>query len=268
MKRTIPSPLALIVIALAVVAFLWIWQRNAVWTDDSLLRVQESEVLRVGSDIPFGVMEFFDENGQAVGIDVDIAKEIAARLGVELQYIDYDWDKLFPAVKGGHIDLAISGLTITSDRQEELLFSDPYFQGGQTIVVRSDNQDIKGINDLHGRAIAAQRETTSYDEALKYASLDKLFPFWDYENSGYGASVIDDLKDGVFEVLLVDYTEALGIIKENPDLKIVGVPFTDEEYGIVTAPGNDSLMEKVNSILQDMREKGVLLQIEEKWVNF
>jgi len=161
--------------------------------------------------------------------------------------------------------LAISSITITSDRQKEMLFSDPYFNGGQVIVVNADNQDIKGVNDLANKKIAAQKDSTGYSEAQKYSSENLISTYLNFDNSLSGQGIISDLKNKKFEAIIVDYIQALSMIKDNPSLKIVGVPFTKEEYGIATKVGNNSLMEKINSILQKMKSDGTLDKIETKW---
>lgn len=268
MKKKNTFLIVLIVLIIAVAAGLWLWFNNSKIADTSLSDVKKRGVLVVGSDVPYGVMEFFDQNNKTVGIDVDIAAAIASQLGVRLEFNDYDWDKIFPLVKNGGIDLAISSVTITSDRQKEMLFSDHYFHGGQVIVINEDNQEIKGINDLFGKKIATQKDSTGYNEAKKYTSDDLIFTYLNFDNSTDGQGIINDLKNKKFAAIIVDYIQALALIKDYPNLKIVGVPFTKEEYGIATKIGNNSLMEKINAILQNMQQDGTLEKIETKWTKF
>lgn len=262
------NTLLVIIAALALMAAAgtWLWYNNFKTTDDSLFNIKGKKVIKVGSNLPFGVMEFFDENNKPAGIDVDIAQEISSRLGVKMELSNYGWDELFAKTESGEIDLAISSITITPDRQKEVLFSDPYFNGGQVIVVRSDNQDIKGVIDLAGKKIAVQKDTTGYNEAKKYTSEDSIFAYLNFDSSEGGPNIADDLKIGKFDVIIVDYIQALNMIKNNSGLKIVGVPFTKENYGLITRIGNNSLMQKINYILQDMIEDGTINKIEAKWI--
>jgi len=257
-----------VAIIMVVLAGAWWWYKNFKTTDSSLANVKNKGVLVVGSDMPYGVMEFFDENNKPVGIDVDIAQEIASRLKLKLEFNDYNWSDLFIKVKNSEIDLAMSSITITPERQKEMLFSNPYFNGGQVIVVRSDNQDINGINNLTDKKIATQSETTSYNEAKKYTTANLIFTYPNFENASDGSGIIADLKNGKFEAIIVDYTEALDMIKNNSGLKIIGVPFTEEEYGIVTKIGNNSLIQEVNLILKDLINDGTLENIKTKWTKF
>ncbi len=261
MKKKILIILAIIIPLVIVVSGFWyLYFRE---TDNSLANVRKSGVLKVGSQIPFGVMEFFDENNNPDGLDVDIAKELASRLGVRLEFNNYDWDDLFSKTKASEVDLTISSITITPERQKELLFSEPYFNGGQAIVVPAGSQDIKGVNDLTNKKIAVQKETTSFSEAKKYGKENLIFNYLDSDSK-----MVNDLKDGKVEVIIVDYTQALSMIKSYSGLKIVGVPFTKEDYGIATKIGNNSLMRKINSILEDMEQDGTLQKIKTKWTKF
>ncbi len=269
MKKKILLLAVSAILVIAAAAGIWTWYENFRTADNSLANIEKKGTLIVGSDIPYGVMEFFDANNNPAGVDVDVAKEIASRLGVKLAFEDRGWDQLFSEVKNGEIDLAISSITITPERQKEVLFSDHYFHGGQVIVVRSDNQTIRGVANLAGQKIAVQKDTTGQDEARKYTAENAIFPYLSFDSSeGGGLNIVNDLKSGKFDVIIVDYIQALDMIKNNTGLKIVGVPFTKETYGIITKIGNDSLTQRINSILSDMEKDGTLEEIETKWVKF
>lgn len=255
-------------VAVVIITMAWFFYKNFKASDNSLANIKNKGVIIVGSNLPYGVMEFFDANNQPVGIDVDIAKEIATRLNLKLEFNNYEWETLFSKIKNNEVDLAISSITITPERQQELLFSNPYFSGGQVIVVRRENQEIKGVNNLIDKRIATQKDTTSYNEVKKYTTKNLIFTYADFNTAENGTGIINDLKNNKFDAIIVDYTQALSIVRNNTGLKIVGVPFTTEDYGIVTKIGNDSLMKKINSILKDMQEDGTLEQIKTKWTRF
>lgn len=233
--------------------------------DRSLLEVRERGKLVVVSDVPYGVMEFFDESGNAAGIDVDIVQEIASSLGVELEFRDYDWESVFVAIKTGESDLAISSITITAERSEEMLFSRPYFNGGQAIVVKKDNDNIKLPDDLADKKVGVQIETTGYDAVQKYTSDELILTYKTIESPDPESGMLYDLKTGNIDAVVLDYIAAVSIVKEDSSLKIVGEPFTQEFYGIATKLGNDALMNEVNSILREMKRSGRLDEIINKW---
>jgi polar amino acid transport system substrate-binding protein len=237
-------------------------------TDSSLLNVKERGKLVVGSDIPWEPMEFFDASGKAAGLDIDIAGEIASKLGVSLEVRDIPWDDLFAAVKSGDVDIAMSGITITPERSEEMLFSNPYFDAGQVIIVTSSNTEIKNLSDLRNKRIGAQVNTTSNQEALKYTdpSLVKTYESFEYSED-MKEGIIYDLKNRKIDAVIIDYVPASELVKKNPILKIAGDPFTEEYYGIVTKKDNYALMYEINRILREMKNNGKLEELKNKWLS-
>ena len=95
--------------------------------------------LIVGTDATYAPMESMDEKGNIVGIDIDIVNAIAEAAGFEVEFKNYGWDPLFPAVKDGLVDFAVSSVTITEDRLKEFNFSEPYFEANQLILVPEDS---------------------------------------------------------------------------------------------------------------------------------
>ncbi|MCP4420319.1 MAG: transporter substrate-binding domain-containing protein, partial [Chloroflexi bacterium] len=128
-------------------------------TDASLNDVKAKGTLVVGVDIPYGVMEFYDESGNATGIDMDIARGISSQLNVTLEIKTMPFADLFGALKGGEIDVVISAVTITPERQETMLFSAPYLDAGMSIAVKNDNTDINSLKDLDGKRIGVLKGT-------------------------------------------------------------------------------------------------------------
>lgn len=262
-KIIILAALALILLA---VGFGWRYYNQI--ANNYLDNLKNPGVLVVGSNLPYGVMEFFDENNKPIGFDVDVAQEIANRLKLKLEFNNYDWDVLLSKVKNGEIDLAISSITITPERQKEMLFSHSYFSGGQVIIVRSDDQDISGVSDLLNKKIAAQNDTTSYAEAKKYTAANLVYPYASYNKTASGVEIVNDLKNKKFDAIIVDYVQALTLTKDDLSLKIVGVPFTKEDYGIASKISHPALINKINLILSDMENDGTMEKINTKWIKF
>lgn len=233
---------------------------NGVANDPSLEEVQKSGKLVVGSISDYPPMEFIDESGNIVGYDIDVTKEIASELGVTPEYKQILWGDLFDAVKSGEVDIIISAITITPERSEEMLFSSPYFEAGQVITVQKDNQDIKTPEDLVGKKVGVQAGTTCEEAVLEYVDKSSVIGYESYD------PIIADLKKGEVDALVTDLIGSIGFVSNHPELKIVGEPFTDEYYGIATKQGNDSLMQKINSILRQMKRKGKLSELEDKWM--
>jgi ABC-type amino acid transport substrate-binding protein len=228
--------------------------------------VQKNKLI-ILTDAPYGVMEFFDKSGRIVGIDADIAQEIAKSLGVAVEMVDIDFDKLFPAINNNEADLGISATTITAERSKEVLFSIPYFNGGQIIVIKSTTSTIKTPSDLQGKKVGTQKESTGLDEVKKYTSASLITTYDSYEQPKNSKSgMISDLLTGKTEAIVIDYIAGITIIKDHPTLTIVGEPFTQEFYGIVAKKGNDKLMDRVNEVLRELKASGRFQQIVNKWI--
>ncbi|MFH2020628.1 MAG: ABC transporter substrate-binding protein [archaeon] len=232
--------------------------------DNSLKNIKDKGTLIVGADIPYGMMEFFDESGNPQGVDVEIARRIASDIGVKLEFKDYIWENLFDAVKNGEVDFAISSITITPERANEMLFSSPYFNAGQVIVVEKDNNDINGPLDFEGKKIGVQIDSTGEEEVLKYTNSSMIITYPGYE-LGVETGMIYDLKTGTTDAIVLDFIAAVDIVKNEPTLMIAGEPFTQEFYGIASKTENVLLMDEVNTILRQLKSDGSLNAIIKKY---
>ena len=229
-------------------------------TDTSLSDIKAKGTLLVGIDIPYGVMEFFDDSGNAVGVDIDIAKEIISEIGVELEIKTMPFDDLFAAVKNEEVDVLISAITITPERQEKMLFSIPYFDGGLVVVVGTDNKDISVPEGLKDKKLGVLKGTTGEAFALGYIEPSLVTSHITNEEREQA------LLNGETDAIVIDYIAAIDMIKEHSSLKIVGEPLNQEFYGVVTKLGNNALMEEINGILREMKRSGRLKEITDKWV--
>lgn len=236
-------------------------------TDPSLANVKARGKLVVGTSPPYGPMEYYTESGEIVGIDIDIAKEIALAIGVELEIKDIDFDVLLESVDSGEVDIAVAAITITPERSDEQLVSTPYFSGGQTLVVRADDETIKTPADLNGRKVGVEDDGTSLKDAIfGYVESPKRQLYTESEGSPYVSVVVAELKNRTIDAFVIDYIAGVDITKDNPDLKIMGEPFTQEFYGIATKKGNNSLMDEIEKVLREMKRSGKLDGLKDKWL--
>ncbi len=223
----------------------------------ALERVRSSGRLRVGIDAtypPFGIAE----GGEFSGFDVDIARAIARELGVRAELVNASFDGVFPALQNGSFDVVISAVTITPERRETMLFSDPYIAAGQQIVVRGDSA-IAGPEQLAGRTVGVQINTTAQFAMEKVAgvSLAKY-------------NTIDlallDLQHGRVDAVASDGPVLRYMLRTNfPGLKTVGAEYTNEHFGIVLARSSDDLRRAVNAALWRLQDGGEYAKIYGRW---
>ncbi|NLZ28152.1 MAG: basic amino acid ABC transporter substrate-binding protein [Firmicutes bacterium] len=221
---------------------------------------EEAATLTVGTNPGFAPFEFLDDDNNIVGFDIDLAEEIAKQLDMELKIENMDFDGLVSAVSTGMIDLAIAGITITEDRLQSVNFSDPYFDAGQVIVVREDEERIVGPDDLADMKVAAQLGTTGADQ------LDELnIPEDNQLQLEEVTDVFMQLKQEGVDAVVIDEPVAQRYLELQEGLKIVGDKFTDEVFGIAIAKDNDELLNKVDEALEEIRNSGKYDALFKKW---
>lgn len=226
----------------------------------ALQRIQKAGKLVVLVDATFMPMEFKDEKGEIVGFDVDLAKELAKRLGVQLEFQNITWDGIFAALKTNKGDMVWSSVTITEDRKKEMAFSNPYYLAGQAILVPATNTDIKGPEDLKGKVVAVQIDTTGQEAAEKIAGIKEI------KKLDGGAEACIMTEQGKADATVIDIMVAGFFAKEHPKVKLVSnKPFTTEELGIAMRKDDADLVEKVNEILAQMKADGTMDKALEKW---
>ncbi len=219
-------------------------------------------VLTVGSDIAFPPFESKDENtGEIIGFDIDLAAEIADRLGLELEIVPALFDSIIPALNGKKFDLVISAMTITEKREEEVDFSDPYINSNQSIAVAADS-DIDAVEGLSGKIVGVQRGTTGADKAEELKDEVGITEIRTYEDA---LLAFEDLKAGRVDAIINDLPVSAFLATKDPAFKVVAEIKTDEQYGMAFRDDNDTLREAVNKILKEMRDDGTYDRIYAKW---
>ncbi len=214
----------------------------------------------------FAPFEYF-EGQNIVGVDIDIANEIAKSLGKEIVVEHIDFDSLLPAIVTGKADFVAAGMTITPDRQEEVDFSIPYVESIQNIIYKKD-AELKNMDDLKGKKIGVQLGTTG-DLAITDAINTE-----DGELNGSGAEVktyasaleaAQDLLTGRIDAVVIDKLPAEEIVKNNSDkLDTVNFGEISEYYGIAVQKGNTELLNVINSILEKMLAEGKIEELIDK----
>jgi ABC-type amino acid transport substrate-binding protein len=216
----------------------------------------EEGILTVGTDLPYPPFEY-REGGELTGFDVEIMNEIASRIGLEAEYVDSPFDTIFTDLANGQFDVVISGATITPEREEQINFSEPYFNSLQALVV-SDDSDIASFDDLgDGDAVSVQSGTTGEiwaEENLQPNGVEiRAFPEY--------PPVYNALEAGQVDGVVYDESSAIPETFNRPGLEVVDTVDTGEAYGIAVDPANEDLLDAVNQALQDMVDDGTYDEI-------
>ena len=220
----------------------------------------------VGFDDTFVPMGFKDENGEIVGFDIDLAKEVATRIGLEVKFQPIDWSMKETELNSGNIDAIWNGYTITEERKGKVAFAKPYLANRQVIITLADS-DIKAKSDLAGKKVAAQNGSSSVDAVSKEADVLKNLDGGALILFETNNEALMDLEAGRSEAVVADEILARYYMKERGAEKynVLEEDFGKEEYGIGFRKTDVELVKKVDEALDAMREDGTCAEISKKW---
>lgn len=235
--------------------------------DNSLTKVQEQGYFTLGLDADFAPMGFTEDDGTIVGFDIDLANAVAEKMGVKVEVKPIDWDSKAMELSTGKIDVIWNGFSITDERRQEVLFSNPYLSTKQSVIVKAGS-DIKTKADLAGKKIALQDGSTSEDalkgDAATYESIgdENISRF--KENS----QVLMEVESGRADAAVIDEIFVRYYLqKENMLDKFVVLEegFDEEDYGVGGRHGDYALMEAINKALDECKAEGITSEISMKW---
>ncbi|MGN0989895.1 MAG: amino acid ABC transporter substrate-binding protein [Candidatus Ventricola sp.] len=253
------------IFALLLAAMLLLTCCAALAEDDGLANVMAKGKLIMGFDEAYPPMGFVDENGEHVGFDIDLAREVCKRLGVELVLQPISWDAKELELSGGNIDCIWSGLTITDERREQMLFTMPYLANEQIMVVMADS-GITCQADTAGKVLGTQAGSASVD--VLDASPEFKDSLAEIALSDDFVAALMDLKLGGIDVLLIDSVVGNYYIaqQDDPDaFAVLPEVLQAEEYGIAVRKGEETLADAINQQLIAIQEDGTLDTIRAGW---
>lgn len=218
--------------------------------------------LIVGFDQDFPPMGFVGDNGEYTGFDLDLAKEVASRLGLEYKAQPIAWDSKDMELESGNIDCIWNGFTITG-REDDYTWTTPYMANKQVFVVANDS-DIKSQADLAGKVVEVQADSSA--EAALKENQDLANTFGQLLTTPDYNTAFMDLEQGAVDAVAMDVIVAGYQIKQrNADFKILDDSLSEEEYGIGFKKGNTELRDKVQGVLEEMAADGTLAKISDEW---
>ena len=226
---------------------------------------KDDNVLTMATNAAFPPYEYKDGD-KIVGIDAEIAAEIAKKLDMKLEIADIEFGSIVSGVQSGKFDMGMAGMTVTDERKKSVNFSDTYATGVQVVIVKEDGA-IKSLDDLAGEdvKIGVQQDTTG-----------DIYASDTPENGGYGedhvvryktgADAVEALKTGKVSCVIIDNEPAKSFVAVNEGLKILETEYVTEDYAIAVSKNNPELLEKINKALKELKEDGTIDKIIAKYI--
>lgn len=222
------------------------------------------KVLRVATNAEFAPFESLDENKNIQGFDIDLMNALAKEGGFKVEFTHQPWESLFPALANGDVDVLASAVTITDDRKKTMLFSDPYYQISQVVLVPA-GKDVKSVDDLKKLnkvgVVTGQTGDLAVQKILGNTS-DKIARFKTV------TLLMEEIGNGGVDAAVSDSAVVAHYAKNNSDkgyklIKLEG--FDVENYGLAMRPGDTETAAKLNDALKKIKENGEYAKIESKY---
>ena len=247
MKKIIALTLAVLMMALCLTA--------CSAKGPTLADVQKAGKLTVATSPDFPPFESL-EGGKVVGIEVDIMELIAKELGVELEIVQMDFDAVLMGIQTAKYDCGASGITVDADREKNMLFTTPYYDAAQVIVVK-EGSPITGKADLSGKTVSVQTGTTAESGCLDEGISVQAF------NANADAKTA--LTTGKVDAWVVDNLTALQMVEDGDGLVVLDEKMTEEPYAFAFAFGSEDLVAEINKILEKLISDGTIAGIFENY---
>ena len=213
-----------------------------------------ARVYAIGTDAAYAPFESQNEKGEIVGFDIDVAKAVAAKAGIEVKFVNTPWEGIFNALGQGDRDMIASAVTITEERKQSMDFSDPYFDAQQLIAVKEGSKVAK-FADLKKLKVGVQTGTTG-DEAVTKLLGKTSTNIKRFESTPLA---LKELESGGVDAVVADNGVVIHHVANNPGSKFKTVSdkeFAPEQYGFAFKKGNVELQSKVNMALAEIKADG------------
>lgn len=234
-----------------------------------LATTASAETLKIGTEGAYPPFNYQEPSGKLAGFDVDIGLALCEKMKVECEVVSQDWDGIIPGLQAKKYDMIIASMFITDERKKQVSFTDPYYLAAMTHAAPKGAGITDFTNEgMKGKAIGAQSGTTQADYvAAVYPDADiKLYPTQDEVNL--------DMANGRLDLQVGDMIPLLDWVTKNEDGKgcceLIGDPITDKKFvgegvGIAVRQDDNTLRERINQALKDIRADGTYQKINEKY---
>jgi polar amino acid transport system substrate-binding protein len=254
MKRQLAFTWTLAVMVLALAA-------NGFAKDLSWEEIEKKGTLVVGFCAQYPPFEFKTETGEFKGFDVDLANALGKQLNIPITFKDGEWQGLIAGLKNGDYDILITCMGKTHERMEMVDFSDKYVDLTEVLIVRKDEEGIRGKQDLKDKIVGAQMATSS--ERVMNGIKEMIGETRTYN---YTTEAFLDLKFKRIDALICSVAYAAVQMKKDPSFKVVGDPLNSTEIGIALPKGSHELTSRINAALADIKANGTHQHIYDNWL--
>jgi len=222
---------------------------------------EEKQKLVMGTAAGFPPYEYIGDDGNVTGIDAEIAKAVADKLGMELEIKDQEFKGLLVAVENGSIDIVFAGLTVNEERKQQVNFTQSYAKGVQVIIVK-EGSDITSKEDIKalGKTVGVQTGTTGDSYCTGDFGQDYVKQYT------YGALAVQALLNDQVDCVVLDKEPAKTFVKANAGLTILETAYTEEDYAAAVSKENTELLEKVDKALTELKADGTIQAIIDKYI--
>ena len=226
-----------------------------------LAAIKEAGRLVIGIEGTYPPFSYHDENGNLTGMDAEVGRALAEKLGVEAEFAEASWDALLIGVDSGRFDTVINSVSVTEERSEKYDFSEPYCYMDRHVIVRSDDDSIRSLEDLNGKIVA----TSSTNDYVSW-----------YESHGASVAAVETSSEGI-EMLLTGRADFMGVnlpilnayYTEQPEARTklrdaFVIPDSEDIIAIPVRKGETELRDAINEALRELREDGTLAAISQE----
>ena len=232
------------------------WYKNPELTDNTPLIT-----LTMATNAYFAPYEYY-KNGEIVGIDIEIARAIAEKLGAKLEIFDMQFDSILTVVDIKEADFGMAGMTATEYRLTRASASQPYLRNVQSIVVNKGSA-IKTVDDLYA-------DNADYRIGFLTDTTAEIYVYYDFGeyNTVMFADITEavySLKNGIIDCIILDYNKALEVYVTYEDIILLDTPYSDEEYVIYVSKNNDALLAEINAAISELKSDGTIDRIIKKY---
>lgn len=232
------------------------------WTAAEQQQFEELPEVSVATDSTWPPMEYINRDRRLVGFDIDLLREIGRRAGFRPVFETVAWDGIFAGLAARQYDMIASSVTLLEERKQAMLFSQPYFEAPQHIVVRREDHGIQQLEEFAGQAVGAQIATTGSRLIAQTPGVQVRT----YDDLGLA---VEDLATGrlaaiVADMAIVEYF-VLGNERYADELAVTGPPYATEEYAFAIRRDHPELRDRIDAALTDVRKDGTLMRIREFW---